>query len=134
VLSPLIGMVVGALVTLVLIILVVAVRVRRERVAKPRHEKPAELSELPPQQYPLQNSQQTVETDPDVIPNKFGKTATRSRYRQTILLPPRESDYDRLYEYRGKGWLRFDRRNGKTTRESHSDRGRFPEGQSGRHG
>ncbi|KAH0955085.1 hypothetical protein HN011_006488, partial [Eciton burchellii] len=71
VLSPLIGMVVGALVTLVLIILVVAVRVRRERVAKPRHEKPAELSELPPQQYPLQNSQQTVETDPDVIPNKF---------------------------------------------------------------
>lgn len=73
-LSPLIGVVVGALVTLVLIILVVVVRVRRERVAKPRHEKPAELSELPPQQYPLQNSQQTVETDPDVIPNKFGKT------------------------------------------------------------
>ncbi|KYQ48081.1 Kin of IRRE-like protein 1, partial [Trachymyrmex zeteki] len=72
VLSPLIGVVVGALVTLVLIILVVVVRVRRERVAKPRHEKPAELSELPPQQYPLQNSQQTVETDPDVIPNKFG--------------------------------------------------------------
>ncbi|KYN01291.1 hypothetical protein ALC62_07910 [Cyphomyrmex costatus] len=71
VLSPLIGVVVGALVTLVLIILVVVVRVRRERVAKPRHEKPAELSELPPQQYPLQNSQQTVETDPDVIPNKF---------------------------------------------------------------
>ncbi|RLU16894.1 hypothetical protein DMN91_010963 [Ooceraea biroi] len=71
VLSPLIGVIVGALVTLVLIILVVVVRVRRERVAKPRHEKPAELSELPPQQYPLQNSQQTVETDPDVIPNKF---------------------------------------------------------------
>lgn len=78
-LSPLIGVVVGALVTLVLIILVVVVRVRRERIAKPRHEKPAELSELPPQQYPLQNSQQTVETDPDVIPNKFGKTP-RSRY------------------------------------------------------
>ncbi|OAD54437.1 hypothetical protein WN48_07802 [Eufriesea mexicana] len=71
VLSPLIGVVVGALVTLVLIILVVVVRVRRERVSKPRHEKPAELSELPPQQYPLQNPQQTVETDPDVIPNKF---------------------------------------------------------------
>lgn len=72
-LSPLIGVVVGALVTLVLVILVVVVRVRRERVSKPRHEKPAELSELPPQQYPLQNPQQTVETDPDVIPNKFGK-------------------------------------------------------------
>lgn len=72
-LSPLIGVMVGALVTLVLIILVVVVRVRRERVSKPRHEKPAELSELPPQQYPLQNPQQTVETDPDVIPNKFGK-------------------------------------------------------------
>lgn len=72
-LSPLIGVVVGALVTLVLIILVVVVRVRRERVSKPRHEKPAELSELPPQQYPLQNPQQTVETDPDVIPNKFGE-------------------------------------------------------------
>ncbi|XP_012345525.2 hemicentin-1-like [Apis florea] len=71
VLSPLIGVVVGALVTLVLVILVVVVRVRRERVSKPRHEKPAELSELPPQQYPLQNPQQTVETDPDVIPNKF---------------------------------------------------------------
>ncbi|XP_076657187.1 hemicentin-1 isoform X2 [Halictus rubicundus] len=71
VLSPLIGVVVGALVTLVLIILVVAVRVRRDRVSKPRHEKPAELSELPPQQYPLQSAQQTVETDPDVIPNKF---------------------------------------------------------------
>lgn len=71
--SPLIGVVVGALVTLVLVILVVVVRVRRERVSKPRHEKPAELSELPPQQYPLQNPQQTVETDPDVIPNKFGK-------------------------------------------------------------
>nr|XP_033324105.1 nephrin-like [Megalopta genalis]XP_033324106.1 nephrin-like [Megalopta genalis] len=71
VLSPLIGVVVGALVTMVLIILVVAVRVRRDRVSKPRHEKPAELSELPPQQYPLQNTQQTVETDPDVIPNKF---------------------------------------------------------------
>ncbi|XP_076166295.1 kin of IRRE-like protein 1 isoform X4 [Ptiloglossa arizonensis] len=71
VLSPLIGVVVGALVTLVLIILVVVVRVRRERVSKPRHEKPAELSELPAQQYPLQNPQQTVETDPDVIPNKF---------------------------------------------------------------
>lgn len=72
-LSPLIGVVVGALVTLVLVILVVVVRMRRERVSKPRHEKPAELSELPPQQYPLQNPQQTVETDPDVIPNKFGK-------------------------------------------------------------
>lgn len=72
-LSPLIGVVVGALVTLVLVILVVVVRVRRERVSKPRHEKPVELSELPPQQYPLQNPQQTVETDPDVIPNKFGK-------------------------------------------------------------
>lgn len=74
VLSPLIGVVVGALVTLVLIILVVVVRVRRERVSKPRHEKPAELSELPAQQYPLQNAQQTVETDPDVIPNKFGQS------------------------------------------------------------
>lgn len=73
-LSPLIGVVIGALVTLVLIILAVAIRVRRERVSKPRHEKPAELSELPPQQYPLQNPQQNVETDPDVIPNKFGKT------------------------------------------------------------
>lgn len=72
-LSPLIGVVVGALVTVVLIILVVVVRVRCERVSKPRHEKPAELSELPPQQYPLQNPQQTVETDPDVIPNKFGE-------------------------------------------------------------
>ncbi|KAL2713978.1 nephrin-like isoform X2 [Vespula squamosa] len=71
VLSPLIGMVVGALVTLVLIILAVVVRVRRERISKPRHEKPAELSELPAQQYPMQNLQQTVETDPDVIPNKF---------------------------------------------------------------
>jgi len=92
VLSPLIGVVVGALVTVVLIILIVVVRVRRERVAKPRHEKPAELSELPPQQYPLQNSQQTVETDPDVIPNKFGKTP-RSWYPLNSL---RESDYDRL--------------------------------------
>nr|XP_031846638.1 hemicentin-1-like [Nomia melanderi] len=73
VLSPLIGVVVGAMVTLVLIILVVVVRVRRDRVSKPRHEKPAELSELPPQQYPMQNPPQTVETDPDVIPNKFGK-------------------------------------------------------------
>ncbi|XP_015585222.1 nephrin isoform X2 [Cephus cinctus] len=71
VLSPVIGVVVGALVTLVLIVLVVVVRARRERVSKPRHEKPAELSELPTQQYPIQNSQQTMETDPDVIPNKF---------------------------------------------------------------
>ncbi|XP_076758333.1 uncharacterized protein LOC143427758 isoform X4 [Xylocopa sonorina] len=71
VLSPLIGVVVGALITLVLIVLVVVVRVRRDRVSKPRHEKPAELSELPAQPYPVQNPQQTVETDPDVIPNKF---------------------------------------------------------------
>ncbi|XP_047355257.1 nephrin-like isoform X1 [Vespa velutina] len=71
VLSPIIGVVVGTLVTLVLIILVVVIRVRRERISKPRHEKPAELSELPAQQYPMQNLQQTVETDPDVIPNKF---------------------------------------------------------------
>lgn len=99
-LSPLIGVVVGALVTLVLIILVVVVRVRRERVSKPRHEKPAELSELPPQQYPLQNPQQTVETDPDVIPNKFGEflkiwkheapnaaspLAKRVRYRSAVV-------------------------------------------------
>lgn len=73
VLSPLIGVVVGALVTLSLIVLVVVVRARRERISKPRQEKPAELSELPTQQYSIQNSQQTVETDPDVIPNKFGK-------------------------------------------------------------
>ncbi|XP_012285422.1 nephrin [Orussus abietinus] len=71
VLSPLIGVVVGALITLILIVLVVVVRARRERTSKPRHEKPAELSELPTQQYPLQNTQQTVEIDPDVIPNKF---------------------------------------------------------------
>lgn len=73
VLSPLIGVVVGALVTLSLIVMVVVVRSRRERISKPRQEKPAELSELPTQQYSMQNSQQTVETDPDVIPNKFGK-------------------------------------------------------------
>jgi hypothetical protein len=75
-LSPLIGMLVGALVTLVLIVLVLVVRARRERAAaKPRHQKPAELSELPVQQYPLQNLTRTeaIETDPDVIPNKFGK-------------------------------------------------------------
>ncbi|XP_066587732.1 neural cell adhesion molecule 2-like isoform X2 [Prorops nasuta] len=71
VLSPLIGVVIGALITLILIILVIVVRARRERVSKPRHEKPADLSELPTQQYPPQNPQQTVETDPDVIPNKF---------------------------------------------------------------
>ena len=82
-LSPLIGVVVGTLVTLVLIILVVVVRVRRERVSKPRHEKPAELSELPPQQYPLQNPQQAVETDPDVIPNKFGMLSGDRKNRST---------------------------------------------------
>lgn len=74
-LSPLIGVMVGALVTLGLILMALVVRARRERVAaKPRHEKPAELSELPAQQYPLQNLEQTVETDPDVIPNKFGES------------------------------------------------------------
>ncbi|XP_043273728.1 hemicentin-1-like isoform X2 [Venturia canescens] len=71
VLSPLIGMIVGALVTLVLIVLAVVVRARRERISKPRNEKAAELREIPTQQYPLQTPQQTVETDPDVIPNKF---------------------------------------------------------------
>ncbi|XP_063992013.1 hemicentin-1-like [Diachasmimorpha longicaudata] len=71
VLSPLIGIIVGALVTLVLIVFVVVMRVRRERISKPRHEKPAELREIPTQQYPNQSPQQTVETDPDVIPNKF---------------------------------------------------------------
>ncbi|XP_017788622.1 PREDICTED: nephrin-like [Habropoda laboriosa] len=71
VLSPLIGVAVGAVVSLALLIFVVVMRARRERVSKPRHEKPAELSELPAQQYPSQNPQQTVETDPDVIPNKF---------------------------------------------------------------
>lgn len=92
VLSPLIGVVVGASVTLVLIILVVVVRVRRERVSKPRHEKPAELSELQPQQYPLQNLQQTVETDPDVIPNKFGKFLDLGKYRSSNQLPQRIFD------------------------------------------
>lgn len=66
-------MIVGALVTLVLIVLAVVVRARRERHSKPRNEKAAELREMPSQQYPLQTPQQTVETDPDVIPNKFGK-------------------------------------------------------------
>ncbi|XP_011496554.1 PREDICTED: hemicentin-1 [Ceratosolen solmsi marchali] len=71
-LSPLIGVLAGTLVTLGLIVLVLVVRARRERVtSKPRHEKSAELSDLPVQQYPLQNIEQTVEIDPDVIPNKF---------------------------------------------------------------
>lgn len=42
-------------------------------MSKPRHEKPGELRELPQQQYSNPSPQQTVETDPDVIPNKFGK-------------------------------------------------------------
>lgn len=103
VLSPLIGVVVGALVTLVLIILVVVVRVRRERVSKPRHEKPAELSELPPQQYPLQNPQQTVETDPDVIPNKFGKFLSRPISAERIARSPGSTD--RSPPGRGALWI-----------------------------
>lgn len=41
----------------------------------------------------MQNSQQTVETDPDVIPNKFGKTPIDTAKGKQ---PARESDYDRL--------------------------------------
>ncbi|XP_058809646.1 uncharacterized protein LOC131674842, partial [Phymastichus coffea] len=75
-LPPLLGVLVGALVTLGMIIVALGMRARRERgvavASKPqRQEKPAELSELPVQQYALQSLEQTVETDPDVIPNKF---------------------------------------------------------------
>ncbi|XP_033217421.1 nephrin-like [Belonocnema kinseyi] len=71
VLSPLIGVVVGAIVTLGLIVMIVIIRSHRERVLKTHHGKPEELSDPPSQQYPVQNSQQVMETDPDVIPNKF---------------------------------------------------------------
>lgn len=74
VMSPLIGVAVGAAITLGSVVLVVMIRARRERVAKPRHEKTPEINELPnSQQYPMQNIQPTIDTDPDVIPNKFGK-------------------------------------------------------------
>lgn len=84
-LSPLLGVLIGALVTLGLIVMALAMRARRERgveiANKPqRQEKPAELSELPVQQYALQSLEQTVETDPDVIPNKFGKSPLGTRY------------------------------------------------------
>ncbi|XP_057337299.1 hemicentin-1-like isoform X1 [Microplitis mediator] len=71
VLSPLIGIVIGALLTLVSVVLAIVVKARRERMSKPRHGKPGELRELPQQQYSNPSPQQTVETDPDVIPNKF---------------------------------------------------------------
>ncbi|XP_044593894.1 neural cell adhesion molecule 2-like isoform X1 [Cotesia glomerata] len=71
VLSPLIGIVIGALLTLVSVVLAIVIKARRERMSKPRHEKPGELRELPQQQYSNPSPQQTVETDPDVIPNKF---------------------------------------------------------------
>ncbi|XP_046433461.1 nephrin isoform X2 [Neodiprion lecontei] len=72
--SPLIGVAVGAAVTLGSVVLVVMIRARRERVSKTRnHEKTTEINDVPnSQQYPLQNIQTTIETDPDVIPNKFG--------------------------------------------------------------
>ncbi|XP_046627226.1 nephrin isoform X6 [Neodiprion virginianus] len=71
--SPLIGVAVGAAVTLGSVVLVVMIRARRERVSKTRnHEKTTEINDVPnSQQYPLQNIQTTIETDPDVIPNKF---------------------------------------------------------------
>lgn len=78
---PMVGVLIGTLVTLALIIMALVVRARREdnaRNTKARQngEKPtsAEMSELPGQQYPIQSLEQTgVEIDPDVIPNKFGE-------------------------------------------------------------
>lgn len=107
-LSPLVGVMIGALVTLTLILLVLIVRARRENATatvaavttttttsttnkQQRHinEKPAELSELSNnvhhQQYPMQNLEQAVETDPDVIPNKFGEYDERTKKSYTRL-------------------------------------------------
>ena len=103
--SPLLGVLIGALVTLGMIVMTLVVRARRERMpsddksSRPPTDKAvvAELSELSnarhhpyqqqqhrlhsnnhhhhhnQQQYQGQSLEQTVETDPDVIPNKFGK-------------------------------------------------------------